>query len=227
MKLRIRALLTALLLLSSLTACAGNPSGKPLPPPSADPESLFGVDQNINMTTIDAYLGRTDAVYRDMRMLFDPAAYESIGGEANLTRTIAGFKVVPFPYIATLQKLPVENAYQGETLFAVEWNADGTIASASPRYQESEQVLRELFPQDRAIFLMCGGGGYAGMMKTLLIELGWDANLLYNVGANWTYAGEHALELLVYPEEADGALIYATWRADYAYLDFSRMHPLA
>ena len=87
-------------------------------------------------------------------------------------------------------------------------------------------ILEELFPKDQAIFLMCGGGGYAGMMKELLIYLGWDPELLYNVGANWTYTGDHAQELVIYPEDADGEKIYATWRADYAYLDFDRLHPL-
>lgn len=64
------------------------------------------------------------------------------------------------------------------------------------------------------------------MMKELLIYLGWDPELLYNVGANWTYTGDHAQELVIYPEDADGEKIYATWRADYAYLDFDRLHPL-
>ena len=29
---------------------------------------------------------------------------------------------------------------------------------------------------------MCGGGGYAGMTKKLLVSLGWDENKIYNVG---------------------------------------------
>ena len=28
---------------------------------------------------------------------------------------------------------------------------------------------------------MCGGGGYAGMTKTMLVSLGWDENKIYNV----------------------------------------------
>ena len=27
---------------------------------------------------------------------------------------------------------------------------------------------------------MCGGGGYAGMTKNLLVSLGWDENKIYN-----------------------------------------------
>ena len=145
------------LFLMALCAC-GDASQKKLPAPETDPSADFGVDKNIHMSTIDRYLDRDDVYYRDVRMLFDPADYAAIGGEA--------------------------------------------------------------------IFLMCGGGGYAGMTKQLLIFLGWDPSTLYNVGANWTYAGENRLELVVYPEGPDGTPTYATWRADYAYFEFERLNPL-
>lgn len=222
------SLIPALLLCAALLAgCAGNqsePKTEALPAPEADEATLFAVDKNINMTTIDNYLGREDVVYRDVRMLFDPADYAAIGGEADLTRTIKGFKIVPFPYIATLQSLPVANAYTGEHLFDVEWAENGTVSKATARYAESMMVLEELFPRDKAIFLMCGGGGYANMLKQLLLYFGWDESLLYNIGANWEYKGENALELIVYPEDANGNNIYATWRADYAYLDFDKLN---
>lgn len=197
-----------------------------LPASNPDPESMFGVDLNINMETIDQYLGRDDVVYRDVRMLFDPADYAAIGGNADLSATIDGFKIVPYPYLATLSALPVEGAYAGETAFSVTWNEDGSIASATPNYEESTVILDDLFPKDKAIFLMCGGGGYAGMTKALLIQLGWDADKLYNIGGNWTYQGKNAKELIVYSEKADGNNLYAVWRADYATIDFSRLHPI-
>ncbi len=225
MKKIIPLILILLMLLCACgTAVEPENAAEPLPAPEVDVESQFGVDKNINMDTIDSYLGRDDVAYRDMRMLFDPADYASIGGEADLSKTITGFKVVPYPYIATLGALPVANAYEGDTLFTVEWNDDGTIASVTENYRESMMILEELFPRDTAIFLMCGGGGYAGMTKTLLIYLGWDENLLYNIGANWEYTGDNALELIVYSEDADDENINATWRADYAYIDFSRLH---
>lgn len=217
-----------LILLMLLCACgtAAEPENTPapLPAPEVDADSQFGVDKNINMDTIDSFLGRDDVVYRDVRMLFDPADYASIGGDADLSKTITGFKVVPYPYIATLGALPVANAYEGDNLFTVEWNTDGSIASVTENYKESMLILEELFPKDSSIFLMCGGGGYAGMTKTLLMYLGWDENLLYNIGGNWEYTGDNAMELIVYPEDANDDNIYATWRADYAYIDFSRLH---
>ncbi len=205
-------------------AIADEAAATPLPAPEADPDSQFGVDKNINIYTIDQYLDRDDVVYIDARMLFDPADYGSIGGNADLSATIRGFKIVPYPYLASLSALPVANAYDGNCLFTLEWDEAGNITSATPNYKESQQVLDDLFPKDKAIFFMCGGGGYAGMTKALLIFLGWDADKLYNIGGNWEYTGDNALELIVYSEEHGGTDLYATWRADYAYIDFDRLN---
>jgi len=220
-------LLTMLFLLSAIiSSCSSGQKSGPgaLPPPDVDSNSIFGVDKNINMNTIDNYLGRDDVAYIDVRMLFDPADFAAIGGEADLTRTIQGFKIVPYPFIATLTQLPVSGAYNGPCLYTLTWDENGNIASATPNFNETEMILNELFPKNKAIFFMCGGGGYSGMMKSLLIHLGWDENLLYNTGANWSYTGKNTLELAVYPEDAGGDKIYATWRADYATIDFSRLH---
>lgn len=223
-KIKIAAIFCILAML--LAACNAEPAVKPLPAPQTDENSQFGVDKNINMDTIDQYLSREDVAYRDVRMLFDPANYAAIGGEADLTRTITGFKIVPYPYLATLSQLPVEGAYSGSCLFNVVWTEDGKVESAQANYIESVQIMEELFPKDKAIFLMCGGGGYAQMTKELLIYLGWDEALLYNIGANWTYTGKNALELIIYPEDADGQKTYATWRADYAYIVFDKLQPI-
>ena len=219
---KITATLLLLTMVFTLAACGGT-AQKPLPAASPDPESMFGVDQNINIDTIDQYLDRDDVAYRDVRMLFDPADY-AIGGNADLSSTIRGFRIVPYPYLATLTELPVSGAYAGETLYTLTWNDDGSIASATANYQESQTILEDLFPKDKAVFLMCGGGGYAGMTKALLVHLGWDADKLYNVGGNWAYTGSNGVELIQYSEDADGTDMYATWRADYAYIDFSRLH---
>ena len=198
-----------------------------LPASEPDETNMFGVDKNINMETLDQYLGRDDVAYRDVRMLFDPADYAAIGGNADLASTVEGFRIVPYPYLATLSALPVAGAYDGDTLYTLTWNEDGSIATATANYEESMLVLEDLFPKDKAIFLMCGGGGYAGMTKSLLIFLGWDPALLYNVGGNWSYQGDHGVELIQYSEDANGNDYFATWRANYAYIDFSRLHPVA
>ena len=217
----------AAIALGAGTAFADEPAElPPLPASDPDPESQFGVDKNINMTTIDQYVCRPDVCYRDMRMLFDPARFGDIGGNADLSTTIKGFRIVPYPYIASLNAMPVGGAYEGETLFTLEWGEDGNVVSATPNYLESYQVIEDLFPKDKPIFLMCGGGGYSGMTKAFLTFMGWDPALIYNTGGNWSYDGDNAVELIVYSEEKDGVDLYATWRADYAFIDFSRLHPV-
>ena len=220
---RIAAILLAAVLLLSLSCVA---FADALPDPEPDETNMFGVDKNINMETLDNYLGRDDVVYRDVRMLFDPADYAAIGGNADLASTVEGFRIVPYPYLATLSALPVDGAYAGDTLFTLTWNEDGSIATATANYEESMLVLEDCFPKDKPIFLMCGGGGYAGMTKSLLIFLGWDPELLYNVGGNWAYQGDHSVELIEYSEDAAGNDYFCTWRADYALIDFSRLHPV-
>ena len=147
----------------------------------------LGIDKNINEETIDKYLNRSDSVYRDMRMLKDEANYESIGGDSYLSGFVKGFEVVPFPYITNVEGLPKEvgNTYQGETLFT---KIDGKYKA---NYKESMDIIEYLFPKDKYIFLMCGGGGYAGMMKEFLVSLGWDKNKIYNVGGYWYYNGKN------------------------------------
>lgn len=225
MKRKIRILIVFVFSLL-LGACSGSEGLAPLPAPQADENSRFGVDQNINMESIDDYLRREDVAYRDVRMLFDPADYASLGGDADLSRTIHGFKIVPYPYIATLAELPVKGAYEDQCLFNVDWAATGEVLSVEANYEESMQILEELFPKDKAIFIMCGGAGYSQMMKELLLYLAWDESLLYNTGANWSYTGENSLELILYPEDADEENIYAIWRADYAYILFDKLHPV-
>ncbi len=192
-----------------------------LPPSTPDPNNQFGVDIAINMTSIDNYLNRPDVVYRDVRMAKDPAKYENIGGNSNLDMTLEGFKIVPWPYIGTLQELPVEGAYTGDTLFTVAWDNNGEVISAEPNFKLSHQILEELFPKDNTIFLMCGGGGYAGMTRTFLIHQGWDPKKLYNVGGAWEYTGYKSVQLIA--ENAEGETEYYTWRADIANIDFSTL----
>lgn len=193
--------------------------------PAPEPEGDLGIDANINMSDIDEWLGRDDVCYRDMRMLVDPAHYEEVGGGSRLTAILDGFTVVPYPYIGTLAPLPVEGAYDGDRLFDVEWK-DGEIVSAKPRYEESELFVEDMFPRDKAIFLMCGGGGYSDMMRRLLVFLGHDPRRIYNVGGYWGYTGDRDINMITYSKDAGGAEMYATWRAPYALIDFDRLHPL-
>jgi len=181
----------------------------PKPELSSGQRGELGIDKNVNESTIDQYLGRADAVYRDMRMLKDPGNYEAIGGDSYLSGFINGFEVVPLPYIVNVTGLPepVGDTYTGKTLFT---NANGVY---TPNYKESMEVLEALFPKDKVIFLMCGGGGYAGMMRQMLIALGWDADKIYDVGGYWYYEGPNKVE--VKRVSADGKTVYDFYKVPY------------
>jgi len=196
----------------------------PLPAAQPNPEDQFGVDTNINIGTIDQWLGRDDVEYVDVRMLTDPGCYESIGGDSMLSGTIEGFKVVPYPYLGTLTGLPPDVAatqYEGPCLFDVEFDETGAVSSIEANYLESENIINDLFPKDKAIFLMCGGGGYGSFTRNLLIALGYDPSMLYNIGGFWGYTGENKLEVLT--DSPSGIDYYAFHRLNYHIIDFTQL----
>lgn len=196
----------------------------PLPPAEPDAADQFGVDKNVNMATIDSYLDRPDVTYRDMRLIFDPARWEDLDEDPYASRVLPGFKLVPYPYLATMAPIPVTEYYEGDALFTCEWSDEGELLGVKSNYKESMSILRELFPQDRALFLCCGGAGYASFTKKLLLFLGWDPEKVYNVGGMWYYEGDRAIDIIEYGASPDND-VYATWRADYALIDFTLLRP--
>lgn len=186
----------------------------PVPEVSEGQRGELGIDKNINEQNIDDYLGRSDSVYRDMRMLDDPGNYEAIGGDSKLSGYVRGFEVVPLPYIVNVSGLPetVGDTYTGKTLFTF----DGKEYRAN--YKESMDALETLFPKDKTIFLMCGGGGYAGMMKNMLVALGWDESKIYNVGGYWSYDGDNNVK--VKRDGKDGEAVYDFYKVPYHEFDF-------
>jgi len=215
-KIRVIILLVVCFIVGGLFGyLLNNNSLKPLPKPevTGGERGMLGIDKNINEETIDKYLGRSDSVYRDMRMLKDPGNYEAIGGDSYLSGFVKGFEVVPYPYLTEVKGLPevVGNSYVGKTLFTQE--EDGTYKA---NYKESLEFLEYYFPKDKYIFLMCGGGGYAGMTKNLLVSLGWDANKIYDVGGYWFYNGNNNVKV----KNDNG---YDFWKVTYHDIDFDSL----
>ena len=191
----------------------------PKPEVSEGERGQLGIDKNVNESTIDKYLNRSDSVYRDMRMLKDPGNYAAIGGDAMLSGIVKGFEVVPLPYLVNVTGLPeaVGSTYTGKTLFT-EKNGNYTA-----NYEESVSILENLFPKDKTIFLMCGGGGYAGMTKNLLVANGWDGDKIYDAGGYWFYEGENKIEIK--RTRADGSIVYDFWKLAYHDIDFDMLTP--
>lgn len=215
--MKIKKILLVMLFALTLCACGDKELALPKPEVSEGVRGDLGIDANVNEETIDKYLGREDAVYRDMRMLVDPGNYSAIGGDAYLSGFVKGFEVVPLPYLVNVSGLPEEvgDTYTGKTLFTLK---DGQYTA---NYEESMEVLEYLFPKDKIIFLMCGGGGYAGMTKSMLVELGWDTNKIYNTGGYWYYKGKNNV---VVKNEKHDKVTYDFWKVAYHDIDFKQLH---
>ena len=210
-------ILAIILIVTGAFVFTSNKNELPIPEVTSGLRGEFGIDKNINEETIDNYLGRSDSVYRDMRMLKDPGDYEAIGGDSYLSGFVKGFEVVPYPYLVNVSGLPEEvgDTYTGKTLFT---EKDGEYTA---NYEESMDILEYLFPKDKNIFLMCGGGGYAGMTKNLLVALGWDADKIYNVGGYWYYDGDNNVEV---KNTKYGDTTYDFWKVPYHDIDFDSLH---
>ncbi len=189
----------------------------PKPEVTGGERGQLEIDKNINEDTIDNYLNRDDSVYRDMRMLVDPGNYSAVGGDSYLSGIVKGFEVVPYPLLTEVKGLPEEvgDSYKGKTLFTQ--NEDGTYKA---NYKESLEYLEYYFPKDKYIFLMCGGGGYAGMTKKLLVSLGWDENKIYNVGGYWYYNGKNNIQI---KKKINGKSKYDFWKVNYHDIDFENL----
>ena len=184
---------------------------------------VYDIDKNVNEKTIDNYLGRSDTVYRDVRMLLDSATWENKGGERELTGFVEGFEVIPYAYLTEFpqeyidQKADenVSGLYKGKTLFSLDSNGN-YIAN----YKESMDVLEYLFPKNKNIFIMCGAGGYANFTKQMLISLGWDKDKIYNVGGYWNYEGNHSISTI---NNYDSEIKYDFWKVNYHNIDFDNL----
>ena len=218
--MKVKKILLIMIMALALCACGEKEKLVELPKPkvSEGVRGDLGIDANVNEATLDKYLGREDAVYRDMRMLVDPGNYSAIGGDAYLSGFVAGFEVVPLPYLVNVTGLPeaVGTTYKGKTLFTVD--KDGKYIA---NYEESMEVLEYLFPKDKTIFLMCGGGGYAGMTKTMLVALGWNEEKIYNTGGYWYYEGENNV---VVKNDSHKEVTYDFWKVAYHDIDFEQLH---
>ncbi len=215
----MKKVIISILLIICMCGCTKETlSTLPQPELSEGQRGQLGIDKNINESTIDNYLNREDSVYRDMRMLKDDGVYENIGGDSYISGFVKGFEVVPYPYLAPLFGLPEEigEGYTGKTLFRLDENGKYVA-----NYKESLDILEYLFPKDKNIFLMCGGGGYAGFTKNLLVSLGWDENKIYNVGGYWYYEGKNNVEVKT---TKYGETSYQFYKIPYHNINFDSLH---
>ena len=131
----------------------------------------------INPKNIDDYLFRDDCIYIDTR---DPKQFYEEG-------SIAGFVNIPFyGYICDFKK-------GTGSLFTFTKISDeillGDPGSFIANYEESEEVIKSLFPKDKNILVIATAGVESCYLLNLLVQLGYDEEKLYNVGSFTTGMG--------------------------------------
>ena len=145
-------------------------------PEKEHPESSSMLDSPLNPQNIDDYLFLDGVSYIDTR------SFEQVVKEGS----IAGFQHISFYEMIATYK-PEENV-----LFTMDKvrDEDGNVITAlgdpgsfTPNYEESEQILEELFPKDHSYVFIASAGVESAYMINLLIQYGWDPSTLYNCGS--------------------------------------------
>ena len=142
--------------------------------PKNTSESMLISDSVILPSNLDQYLFLEDVYYVDTR---EPNQFLEEGH-------VAGF--INIPYYEVIASLNNE-----DTLFKMKKVFDennkliiglGENGSYEPIYEESISILKSLFPQKKKIFIISTAGVESTYLANLLIQYGYDASLIYNVG---------------------------------------------
>lgn len=160
-------------------------------PIKEDPESALMGGSPINPKNIDSYLFREDCIYLDTR---SPEQFYSEG-------SIGGFINLPFyGYIADFNN-------KSGALFTMTkvTDEDGSVyplgepGSFIANFEESEELIKDLIPDDKNILIIATAGVESCYLINLLIQLGYNGSQLYNVGSFTTGMGDD-IAYISYPD---------------------------
>ena len=126
----------------------------------------------INSSTLDQYMFRDDVQYvdlRDSKMVLEEGY-------------VAGFEFVPYySIIASFSSgtalYQMRRVIDGDKVYVA-----GQIGGFVAQYEESESIINLLFSKDKYIFFISQGGSESAYIINLLVQLGYNGDLLYNVG---------------------------------------------
>ncbi len=142
-------------------------------PTKANSLDNFPSESTINTMNLDQYMFREDVQYVDLRSM------KMIANEGH----VAGFEFIPFySLIASFTEGTTLYQMKGQYNDKGEFVSGGQVGGFVAQYKESKRIVEALFSKDKYIFLISQGGSESSYMINLLIQLGYDGNLLYNVG---------------------------------------------
>lgn len=140
------------------------------------PDSTLMKDSPITPVNLDEYLFLKDCLYIDTR---DVNQFIEEGH-------VAGFVNIPFYHVL------VDYEFSENVLFSMQKVRDeegkitanlGDPGSFFANYEESEAIIRYLFPEDKKIVFISTAGVEATYLMNLLVQLGYDSANLYNAGS--------------------------------------------
>lgn len=160
------------------TANAAVPSETPTPsalPEKSNPQSALMSDSPISPTNLDDYLFLDDVLYFDLR------SQRSWLRKA-LSPGLSTFRFTAYWLIISsednvLYRMTKVRDDSGKVIAQM-----GDVGSFFPNYEESESLVRDLFPQDQPIVFISTAGVEAAYTICLLEQLGYDGSQLYNAG---------------------------------------------
>lgn len=144
---------------------------KELPAPLIDKNidaPYASTNSSINVDNLDEYLNREDVLYIDIRDYKDYAK-----------KHFKNFEILPyFGYIFNAEANTNAEMIQ---LYG------GTPEEPVEVYEQSDVLLNVMFPQDKALFIMCEKGGRVTQLMQILDARGYDMSKVYNVGGVGQY----------------------------------------
>lgn len=150
--------------------CKDNKSQKI--PKKDNPTDISSANSPINPYNLDKYMFRDDIQYVDLR---SPKMILQDG-------YVAGFSFIPFySIIASFKSEKTLYKMKGVEI-GDDYFDPGSVGGFVAQYEESERIINNLFSKDKPIFFISQAGSEAGYVINLLIQLGYDGDLLYNVG---------------------------------------------
>lgn len=140
------------------------------------PESTLMKDSPVSPVNLDDVLFLDDCLYFDTR---DVNQFIEEGH-------VAGFVNIPFYHVL------VDYEFKENVLFTMQKVRDeegnitanlGDPGSFFANYEESESIIRYLFPEDKKLVFISTAGVEAAYLMNLLVQLGYDPANLYNAGS--------------------------------------------
>lgn len=173
-KILMISLVSVLLIGCTPTVTDLDPMKEPLPTKISANSTLMS-ESPINVSNLDIYLFRKDTYYVDTREI----------NQWLEEGHVAGFVNIPFYQAIANIKTSTDVLYSFDRIRDTNGNVTvslGEPGSFSENYDQSQFILKTIFPKNKNIIFLSTAGVEASYLIALLIQAGYDGNKLFNAG---------------------------------------------